>query len=374
MFSFIRQTFCQWARSGTRAGAQAPPVRRLECEALEARNLLSLSSTQLLVNTTKLHPQNQPAVASSSIGRSVVVWTDNKSSIDKDIKAQVYDSTGHKVGREITITGTRNNEYNPTVAMDALGNFVVVWAIDFFGSDKDLWGARFRSDGTRIGSSFAVAWSPHSEYDPSIAMAGNGSFVVSYTQVFSGSDTDVYARMFRADNSLARTISLSSTTRPAGQTSVAMSPDGRFDVAYNDKDNVVLQRFNKYGTRLATQTIANSSALERAPDVTMDHYGNAVVAWQVSAGSNWNIRARRVSSSGTLGSVLNIAATAALEAAPSVGLDPTSGKYVVAYQADTSSTRSVKVTEVSARNSIVRTSTFGTGVIDASVCVNANHS
>src|SRR4051794_10506572 len=128
MFSFFRQTFCQWARSGTRAGAQAPPVRRLECEALEARNLLSLSSTQLLVNTTKLHPQNQPAVASSSIGRSVVVWTDNKSSIDKDIKAQVYDSTGHKVGREITITGTRNNEYNPTVAMDARGNFVVVWA------------------------------------------------------------------------------------------------------------------------------------------------------------------------------------------------------------------------------------------------------
>src|SRR5437868_15138134 len=92
MFSFIRQSFCQWARSGTRAGAQAPPVRRLECEALEARNLLSLSSTQFLVNTTKLHPQNQAAVASSPIGRSVVVWTDNKSSIDKDIKAQVYDS------------------------------------------------------------------------------------------------------------------------------------------------------------------------------------------------------------------------------------------------------------------------------------------
>ena len=59
MFSFFRQTFCQWARSGTRTGAQAPPVRRPECEALEDRTLLSLSGTQALVNTTKPHPQNQ---------------------------------------------------------------------------------------------------------------------------------------------------------------------------------------------------------------------------------------------------------------------------------------------------------------------------
>lgn len=374
MFSFFRQTFCQWARSGTRTGAQAPPVRRLECEALEDRTLLSLSGTELLVNSTTLHPQNQPAVATSPIGRSVVVWTENKTSTDRDIKAQLYDFAGHKVGKELTITGTRNNEYNPVVAMDGKGNFVVVWTIDFYASDKDLWGARFRSDGTRIGSPFEVAWSPHAEYDPSIAMAGNGAFVVSYTQVFSGSDTDVYARLFRADNTLVRTITLSDSTRPEGQTSVAMTPDGRFDVAYNDKDNIVLQRFNKYGTRLATEVIANSSRLERAPDVAMDNNGNAVVAWQVSSGTDWNIQARRVSSTGTLGSVLNLAATAALETAPSVALDPTDGKFVLAYQADTSSTKSVKVTEVSASNSIVRTSLFGTGVTDTSVCVNANHS
>ena len=73
MFSFFRQTFCQRARSGTRTGAQAPAVRRLECETLEDRTLLSLSGTQLLVNTTKLHPQNQPAVASSPLGRMTSV-------------------------------------------------------------------------------------------------------------------------------------------------------------------------------------------------------------------------------------------------------------------------------------------------------------
>jgi hypothetical protein len=349
-------------------------VRRLECEALEDRTLLSLSGTDFLVNSTRLHPQNQPAVASSPSGHSVVVWTDNKTSIDRDIKAQLYDSTGHKIGKELTITATRNNEYNPVVAMDAKGNFVVVWTIDFYGSDTDLWGARFRYDGTPLGQPFEVAWSPHAEYDPSIAMAGNGNFVVTYTYVFAGADTDVYARMFKADGTLVRTITLSDSTRPEGQTSVAMTPDGRFDVAYNDNNNILLQRFNAYGTRLATEVIANTSALERAPDVAMDNNGKAVVAWQVSSGTNWNLRARRVSSSGALGSVLPIAATAALETAPAVALDPTDGRYVVAYQSDTSLTKSVKVAEVSASNIITRTSTFGMGVTDASVSVNVHHS
>src|SRR5262245_57060602 len=113
MLSYFRQTFCHWARSGTRPGAQAPPVRRLECEAVEHRALLSLSGSEFLVNASKLHPQNQAAVASSALGRSVVVWTDNKASKDSDIKAQLFDAAGRKIGKELTITGTRNNEYNP---------------------------------------------------------------------------------------------------------------------------------------------------------------------------------------------------------------------------------------------------------------------
>jgi hypothetical protein len=180
--------------------------------------------------------------------------------------------------------------------------------------------------------------------------------------------------MFRSDNSVARTITLSDSTRIERQTNVAASLDGRFDVVYNDKDNIVLQRFNKYGTRLATQVLAGTTRLERAPDVAMDNYGNAVVAWQVAVGSNWNVQARRVSSTGALGSVINIQATAALETAPSVSLDPTSRKYVVAYQADTSTTKSVKVSEVTASNVIARTSTFGTRLTDASVSVRVNHS
>jgi len=43
MFSFFRQRFREWPRSGTRAGARRHPVRHLECDSPEDRLLLSLT-------------------------------------------------------------------------------------------------------------------------------------------------------------------------------------------------------------------------------------------------------------------------------------------------------------------------------------------
>src|SRR5262249_6493575 len=101
----------------------------------------------------------------------------------------------------------------------------------------------------------------------------------------------------------------------------------------------------------------------------MDNYGNAVVTWQVGVGGNWNIQARRVSSSSLLGAVINVQATAALATAPSVSIDPTTSKYVLAYQATTGTTTTVKLSAVTAATVSARTSTSGTCLTEPSVTV-----
>jgi hypothetical protein len=371
MFSLIRKTFQQWARSGTRAGAQREPVRHLQVESLEDRNLLSLTGSEFLVNSTLSKPQYEAAVASSPIGRSIVVWTNPKAPKDYDIKGQIFDSSGHKIGKEITIAGSREHEHTAAVAMDAKGNFVVVWEIDFTSTDKDIRAARFRADGTKIGSEFRVAWSYRSEYDPDIAMASNGDFIISYTMQYSGSDTDVFAKMYSASASLRKTITIANSSKAEAQTSVAAAPDGRFDVAYVMQNNIYLQRFNKSGSRLGTTTVIATSKTEVNPDVAMDSNGNAIVAWQVRSGKTWDIQARRVSSSGSLSSVINIRASAYQETAPTVSIATSGSKFVVAYQSDSASTKRVQITEVSASNSIVRTSTI-TGLTDPSISMGPN--
>src|SRR5436305_1800535 len=114
MFSYFRQTFRQWARSGTRtAGAARPLARRLQCESLEDRVVPSLATGELLVNSVKTGLQCQPMSATSSKGTSVVVWTDYSNSNDRgDIKAQRYDAYGNKVGGELLVAGGLNPQHS----------------------------------------------------------------------------------------------------------------------------------------------------------------------------------------------------------------------------------------------------------------------
>src|SRR5262245_14747122 len=71
-----------------------PLSARPACEALEDRNLLSLNAGESQVNTREVNDQYASANASSANGRSVVVWTDEWSSSDTDIYAQIYDRWG----------------------------------------------------------------------------------------------------------------------------------------------------------------------------------------------------------------------------------------------------------------------------------------
>jgi len=365
MFSRFRRSFRQWARSGTRPAAAPRAARRsLQCEALEDRILLSLSGTEALVNTTKTAVQSDATSSTSNNGSSVVVWSEVKSSLDRDVKAQRFDASGKKVGGEIVVASGRTPQHDPQVAMDARGNFVVIWTHDWAPTDFDIHGARFRADGTRLGSEFTVAGTYKTEFDPSVAMADNGNFVVSYTMQFSSTDRDVKAVLFRADGTLTRTIDVAASTKVEEKSSVSMAGDGRFAVGYQSLGNVFVSRFSSDGTRVGNSTVANSSLVEQDAAVAMDDRGNVLVVWQQQVGTNWNISGRSISSAGVLGGVFGVASTAAQETLPSVAVDTATGKSVVAYQTQSGSTFGVNVAELSAARTVVRTSTVGTGLAD----------
>jgi hypothetical protein len=379
MFSFFRQTFRQWARSGTRSSAQKAPVRNLQCEALEDRVLPSVTGSELLVNTQKVGLQSQAVTATSSNGMSVVVWTDfNKTRAglptseyanDGYIKAQRYNAYGQKVGGEILVAGTRTPQHNPTVALDSHGNFVVAWVYDYDSTDTDIHAARFFASGARNGSEFAVAQSPKNEYDPNVAMDARGDFVVSYTYQFGSSDSDIHANLYRYTGSLVRTIEVAITSQNEYHSHAAMTADGRFAIAYEKTNDIVVQRYSSYGTLLGTNTVAHSSYQQKNPALTIDNRGNVIVAWQVYVNSNWNVLARSVSSSGVLSSTFTVAATSAQETNPSIAVDPLTGKFVVAYQSQSGRYTNVVVKEFYASHGYLSTATALTNVHNPAISV-----
>ena len=350
-----KDTALKAAASRTRCPRRQQPG----LEALEGRRLLSLGP-EFLANTTTRNAQFESDNASARNGISVIVWTDTFSNTDHDIRAQMLNADGTKRGSELVVEFTSADARNPAVAMDDTGNFVVVWQQTVNGQ-TDILAQRFSSMGAKLGGVIQVANSPSNEFDPDVAMDANGNFVVSNTFTFSATDQDLHARRFSSSGSLLQTIVVASSgIANETRSSVAMGPGGNFVVAYQTQvgtldQNIRLNGYSAAGTLLANQQIAGSTARELNPSVALDDFNEAVVVYEKVDGSGFSdIKARRVSNTGSLrggeititslGGVSEVAPTVAMKRG-GVGGGPSS--FVVAYSIFTNGFK-VGVTEVSA--------------------------
>jgi len=332
--------------------------QRPTLETLEGRQLLALGSEiSALVNSTTRNAQFESVNASSSNGSSVAVWTDTYSSTDRDIRAQRFDAYGNKSGPEIVISNSSLDERTPAVAMDGFGNFVVAWQQRQTNGDTNVVAKRFNAAGAPLGSVVQVGAGTFREHDPSVAMDDYGNFVVAYTRDTNNNNPDVFAKRYNFANQLVNVIDVAVSSTAEDNAKIAMTPDGRFNVVWeqtysvNDHD-IYMKRYAASGALLGTNAIDVSTSFESRPSISMDDYGNAVVAWQRTTYGNADVLARRVNSSGSVGGITTIAATSFWESSPSVALKRTGGAYVVAFTGDVAAGSHVLVAEVSAADHV----------------------
>jgi hypothetical protein len=342
-------------RQDVSSGRARPRKRRPSLETLEGRQLMSLGSEFLApINTTTRNAQFDSDNASSSNGTSVVVWTDTFSLSDHDIRAQRFDRFGAKLGPEIVVSFSSLDEGSPAVAMDAQGNFEVTWVQTQVGGDTNVLARRFNSNGAAVGAIVQVGVGTFKETDPDVAIDDRGDFVVSYTRNTNNNNPDIFAKLYNSSDQLLNVVSVATTARAETHSSVAMTPDGRFDVAWEEAfstpdHDIKLNRYSASGGLLGSDAIALSTAFEDSPSVSVDNFDNAVVAYDRSGTS---ILARRVGSNGSLGAEINIASSSTGVSVPSVALKRGGGGFVVAYQTYENGLRT-KVGEVTAFNAVL---------------------
>jgi hypothetical protein len=164
------------------------------------------------------------------------------------------------------------------------------------------------------------------------------------------------------NSQLLSVTSVGETKFRTAEPSVAMMPNGQFDVAFvslppGAASQIYLARYAFNGTQISLGPLAtglpNLGGGQQAPSIAMDNHGNAVIAYQQLDGNNWDVFASRVDVLNDV-STITIAATPLNELDPSVALG-TGGAYVVAYQ----SSSSVNVAEVSGSNVVFSTQTAG---------------
>ena len=141
------------------------------------------SGGEFQVNTYTTSGQYDPAVAADADGNFVIVWA-NCYDGDGDscgVMAQRYTRTGTAAGTEFQInTYTTSSQAEPAVSADADGDFVVTWvSCGQEGSSCGIFGQRISSTGAAAGTEFQVnSYTGGFQGGPDVASDGDGDFVV----------------------------------------------------------------------------------------------------------------------------------------------------------------------------------------------------
>jgi hypothetical protein len=145
------------------------------------------------VNSYTTLSQDTPRIAMDAAGNFVVIWTSSEQDGEFfGVFGQRYDAVGDPVGGEFQVnTYTVGGQAHAAVAMTAAGRFVVVW--DSFGQDGNsygVFGQRYDPAGIPVGGEFQVnTYTTSFQSGPAVAMTAAGSFVVvwgSHTQDGNG--------------------------------------------------------------------------------------------------------------------------------------------------------------------------------------------
>jgi hypothetical protein len=163
------------------------------------------------VNSSTNGIQKEPAVAMDDAGNYVVVWTsqDDQDGDSGGIYAQRFNSNGVAQGAEIPVnTTTAGYQGNPRVSMDADGDFVVTWVSQPAprGDPYGVYAQRFNRSGAKQGAEFRV--NPATigfQLNPSVALDAAGNFAIDWHHNDGDSENmnyDVYGIRYYANGQI----------------------------------------------------------------------------------------------------------------------------------------------------------------------------
>jgi len=269
------------------------------------------------VNTFTANPQRNPDVAIDAAGNFVIVWESvNQDTSGGGIYAQRFNTMGTPLGPEFRVnTFTNNWQSNPSVAMDADGNFVVTWESLYQDGDfTGVYAQRFNSVGTPVGPEFQVnTHTSDEQYDPDVAMDASGDFVITWQSEYQDGDFyGIYAQRYNAAGNPQGAEFLVNSTTAGSQIfpSIAINPIGDFVITWAaggqgnpDGVDIFSRRFNADGTAVGTEFLVNNYTTgdQNHPSISMNPQGEFIIAWNSADqdGGNYGIYAQRYLPSGS---------------------------------------------------------------------------
>ena len=322
----------------------------------------SLGSGEFRVNTNLLNDVSNTSVAMDIYGNFVIAWVD--SSTAGNIYARRYDSSGNPVSPEFLVNDVTTDNKDISLAMAANGNFVITWqsglAYSQPGYESSIYARLYDNDGNPNELEFKVNTNtvPY-QLDPSVSMAANGNFVVTWLVSESGVYyPKLYAKNYDSSgNPIVSEYKVNIDTSPNDsyerQPSVAMDANGNFAITWTASDyegqrNIFMQYYHDSDGDGEPDILEpcspvsifddipvnnTTSGNQSSPSIAMDDYGNFVIAWQGPDQDGSGIYFQIYDRCGnSVGSELKVITnTTQNQQNPSVAMDK-SGSFVITWQ------------------------------------------
>lgn len=251
------------------------------------------------VNGTTTNEQVNPSVAMNAAGDFVITWTSfQQDGSGSGVFAQAYSATGSPKGSEFQVnTTTLGNQDNSVVALDAKGNFIIAW-VSNDGSGSGVFAQRYAINATTgqlqaQGGEFRInEFTTNNQFEPSIAVDDAGNFIVTWTSIGQqGSGGEIYGRIYGA-NGVAKTTEFkvnSNTQNEQRYSTVSTDAKGNFVVTWGSFQSnnweIYGQQFNAAGLRRGTAfrvnaaTTTDQAGIQRFSSVAMKPNGEFVTIW-----------------------------------------------------------------------------------------------
>ena len=269
---------------------------------------INVKSEEFRVNTTTDGSHWYPDIAVNMNGDFVIAWVGFRYSEfgpGEAIFAQRFKASGQKSGDEIQIKPWAEEEIiSPVVAMDNNGDFVVSW-LEAGDNNFSVYAQRFDANGYAKEEAFIITNKSLGFFsEPTIAMDGEGSFVISWRE----SNSNIYSTFVQRFDALGQAKEepfmvsdlVASSSMPAA---VAMDDDGGFTIAWaqssDNHSSLYVRQFDHLGqAKEEALLVSNFMGSSSVSSIALDSDGGFVIAWDQYLNESAAAYARRYDASG----------------------------------------------------------------------------
>jgi hypothetical protein len=307
----------------------------------------TFSSDKKLNDDVGVAEQRYPSVAVDIAGNIYIVWEDRRNG-NWDIYFTNSSDGGNSfsTNKKVNDDGGSAAQYNPTMAVNGIGNIYIAWRDSRSDPNGDIYFAN-SSDG---GNSFSPNVKVNDDgmglvlqYTPSIAVDGSGNIYIAWGDYRDDAIGDLYfANSTDGGNTFSTNKKVNDDVGSAtqGWPSIAVDGTGNIYIAWGDDRNhfngdIYFTNSADGGNTFSPNKKVNDdfgSASQYYPSLALDGFGNIYIAWQDSRNGDPDIYFATSSDAGNTFSAnnkINDDLGSMDQWIPSIALDDSSTVYVV---------------------------------------------